>query len=304
MSDAPDWQLTVSVNASPVGTVPGPDSPDWQATIQIVPSAQNDAPDWQVIAVGPGGAALGGAGTWEQEVLSIAAVVGNAGDGWPSWYMLTECGNGAGFSDVMSADFGLYGNGTPTYRQPTIIPGSLFLSTELVPGNSIYGGNTNSAVNLGLYTIMIAFKATVPAGTPQGLCGLMDQFPGNGTRVAMFLDTNGYLNGGQDTAGGAFNKVTGSTDLCDGNTHLVAQTFDRGTGVVAVYEDGAPIGTVSPGAIPSDECYEYFGHGVTAGTAGVGSPWGFTGYLQHFICWETWALSGLQIAALYTASGL
>ena len=35
--------------------MPGPDSPDWQATIQIVPSAQNDAPDWQVIAVGPGG---------------------------------------------------------------------------------------------------------------------------------------------------------------------------------------------------------------------------------------------------------
>ncbi len=250
----------------------------------------------------PGGASGPAVATWEQEVLKVIAAMGPGS--WPSWYMLTESSGASGFSDIMSNDFGSYGNGTPTFRRPTVVPGSIFLSTEFPAGNTLYGGNVNSAVVISYYTMMIAFKATVSAGIPQGLCGLMDSFPGNGTRAAMFLDSNGYLNGGQDTAGGAFNKVTGSTNLCDGNAHLVAQTFDSGTGLVTVYEDGFPIGTVSPGVIPSDLCYEFFGYGVTAGTGGVGSPWGFTGFLQHFIIWETAILAGAQIAALYAASQL
>jgi hypothetical protein len=304
MLDAPDFQKTVVVNSTPSNAMPGPDAPDWQETVQVVPSPEKDAPDWQVVAVGPGGAPIGGgAGAFEQEVLAIVEAVG-LGSLWPSWYMLTECSGASGFSDNQSNDFGLYGGGLPTFRQPTIVPGSIFLSTELVPGNSLYGANTNAAVGIANYTMMIAFKATVAAGTPQGLCGLMDRFPGNGTRASMFLDANGYLNGGQDKAGGAFSKVTGSTDLCDGNAHLVAQTFDSNTGLLIVYEDGTSIGTVAPGTIPSDLCYEFFGYGVTAGTGGVGSPWGFTGYLQHFLCWEAAVLTAAQIASLYTASGL
>lgn len=55
MPDAPDFQKTVVLNSTPSNTVPGPDSPDWQLTAQVVPSAQKDAPDWQVLVVGPGG---------------------------------------------------------------------------------------------------------------------------------------------------------------------------------------------------------------------------------------------------------
>jgi hypothetical protein len=218
--------------------------------------------------------------------------------------MLTESNAANGFSDCMDADFGNYHNGLPTFRQPTILPGSIFLSTEFPSDNSLYGENLSAAVGIANYTMMIAFKATVAAGTPQGLCGFMDRFPGNGTRASTFLDANGYLNGGQDTAGGAFNKVTGTTNLCDGDAHIVAQTFDSNTGILTVYEDGASIGTVSPGAIPSDLCYDYFGYGVTAGSGGVGSPWGFTGYLQHILIWQLTVLTAAQIAALQVASQL
>src|ERR1039457_1120521 len=62
MLDAPDFQRTVVLNSTPSDTVPGPDSPDWQETIQVVPSADLDAPDWQVVAVGPGGTPIGPSG--------------------------------------------------------------------------------------------------------------------------------------------------------------------------------------------------------------------------------------------------
>jgi hypothetical protein len=55
MLDAPDFQKTVVLNSTPSNVMPGPDAPDWQETVQVVPSAQTDAPDWQVVAVGPGG---------------------------------------------------------------------------------------------------------------------------------------------------------------------------------------------------------------------------------------------------------
>ncbi len=240
--------------------------------------------------------------TWEQEVMKVIAAVGPGY--WPNWYMLTDFSGASAFLDIVSNSFGTYGGGTGYWLQPTVLPGSAFLSTEFTTGNQIYGENTNAQTSINIYTMMIAFKATVSAGTPQGLCGLMDIYANGGTRAAMFLDASGYLNGGQDTAGGAFNKVTGSTNLCDGNAHLVAQTFDSGTGLVTVYEDGSPIGTVNPGVIPSDPCYEFLGYGVTAGYNGRGSPWGFTGFLQHFIIDLNVALTTAQIAALYAASGL
>jgi hypothetical protein len=284
--DAPDWQLTVSINAAPVGTVPGPDSPDFQFTVQVVPSAQSDAPDWQVVAVGPGGMPL------PPPAPPCPLPF--------SWWRLNET-SGTTAADSMGNNDGTY-NGGPTLGQPGIIPGSSDKCALFVP-NEFMVANAYDGAYPGPYAMGIAFKSAVGAGTTQGIAGLGNQTTPYQTELALLAIPAGNLQGGIDQIGPQWVSKDSAGSVMDGNAHLAVVSWDPASHSFEVWLDNVVL-TPSLGVstLYSVNNLNPVCGFATPGYAGgeVGDYYRWNGWLQSFTVWHQ-ALSAGNLTALWNA---
>lgn len=255
-------------------------------------------------------ALLGGGGTtgvkgWEPKIMAELEPGAAA-----NWYLMGELAEGgSGTSpvtvDILSGNSAVYSDPlgpNVTIGQPGIIPGSPFYSAKLVDAyawQDILGPSGGYSL-AAPYVLFAVFATVTSPSLPMGIAGMGDTsgLGSNGTRSALYLGSGGALVGGQDTAGGAFNTVAGTTDLADGNPHFVAIVYD-GISELALYEDGLPVGSVNPGTPPADLTFPIIGY-ATAGFDGAGTIWKADCYLQSVAYFQA-EVDAAQIAAIYAA---
>ena len=286
MTDAPDWQLTVSVNASPVGTVPGPDSPDWQATIQIVPSAQNDAPDWQVIAVGPGGTPIGPSKPTYDQLMALY---------FPTvWYKMDESAGPSAVDSSGNGWTGTYAGSGVTYGIPGPIPGDTGVDLDGVAGGIVSSFVPGNAFG---FSMVVWYKG-LPAIWAPALASTNDVFH-TGSGIALFAGTlssvptvEGDLH---DSTSRRVAKAPGPPT--DSKWHMIGWRAGGGVWDTKLNFDGVPQ------SLGDDT--DFLPNVVSGNALQIGIPYGadsyYPGPVAQFAYWDGGFLSDEQFAALFAA---
>ena len=294
VADSPDFQWTVVYNDSPSDTVPGPDSPDWQTTVQIVPSVQGDAPDWQQVAVGPGGSSLKCPNFFDEYIASLSPTY---------WWKLNET-SGTTAADSADANTGTY-EGLYSLDHPGLVSGSL--ATEFTsPGTTpAWVESTSLLAAPTEYSIAAIYNFTdlTPTNVP------LLSFNANQSPVGAPLgasDRGLYVDSSNDLDFYFYNG--GSLSLTSGpeigqDWHMVVATL--GPAGTFLYKDGTE---VDSSANTGDVAYN--GYWIPAGavfsnswpgyTGGVSQDYYMRGLLQHVIVWETTQLTAAQIHFVWT----
>lgn len=287
--DTPDWQkLVIPTNELVVGQ----DVPDWQRLVKevSVDQAGQDWPDWQRVIVVSGS-------QWDGYVSSTG----------PSyWWKMAEA-TGSTAADSADTNPGAYvpALGSITLGEPSLIPNTSDTCPLFEPNSDMLAADSDFTFPSGDFSQVIVFRSTTSPGVAQGLCGLYIPSSPFGTECSMYLDTNGYLFGGTDDGAGAYNQISGTTNLMDDKAHMAGFTWMVAGRTVTVYEDGVSLGSRSLAGTINYGTQRPIAGFATAGDQGArsGDYWSFTGELQSYIIWDK-LLTSTDMFALFAASGL
>ena len=154
-----------------------------------------------------------------------------------------------------------------------------------------YGTGTN------VLTQVIGIKANVSAGNWQGICGLYEPAGVDGQAYAdVLVNPSGYLVVGT-AFGGSFHSVADTVNIMDGNSHMVAVTWNGYA--LTGYRDGVNIGSDPYGTDSGGPIYPTCGYATTGAYPAV-NPYYWDGYLQSYVVWAA-ALSDSNIATLWAS---